>query len=70
LWDKDTFHSSPEIRTKPRAAQVSGEEARRLVELFDTNHDLHVDPPSLRTKWTRRVPLPVLIGHAASLTPY
>jgi len=26
-------------------------------------------PPS-RTKWTRRVPHPVLIGHAASLTPY
>ena len=23
-----------------------------------------------RTKWTRRVPRPVLIGHAASLTPY
>ena len=27
-------------------------------------------PPSSRTKWTRRVPHPVLIGHAASLTPY
>ena len=27
-------------------------------------------PPSSRTKWTRRVPRPVLIGHAASLTPY
>ena len=26
-------------------------------------------PPS-RTKWTRRVPHPVLIGHAVSLTPY
>jgi hemoglobin-like flavoprotein len=26
-------------------------------------------PPS-HTKWTRRVPHPVLIGHAASLTPY
>ena len=26
--------------------------------------------PSSRTKWTRRVPHPVLIGHAASLTPY
>ena len=25
-------------------------------------------PP--RTKWTRRVPHPILIGHAASLTPY
>jgi len=26
--------------------------------------------PSPRTKWTRRVPHSVLIGHAASLTPY
>jgi hypothetical protein len=26
-------------------------------------------PPPSRTKWTRRVPHPVLIGHAASLTP-
>ena len=25
-------------------------------------------PPPLRTNWTRRVPHPVLIGHAASLT--
>ena len=27
-------------------------------------------PPSPGTKWTRRVPHPVLIGHAASLAPY
>jgi hypothetical protein len=27
-------------------------------------------PPPSRTEWTRRVPHPVLIGHAASLTPY
>ena len=27
-------------------------------------------PPPPRTKWTRRVPHPVLIGHVASLTPY
>ena len=27
-------------------------------------------PPPPRTKWTRRVPHPVLIGHAASLAPY
>jgi hypothetical protein len=25
-------------------------------------------PPPSRTKWTRRVPHPVLIGHAASLS--
>ena len=34
-------------------------------------HDLWFYPtPPSRTKWTRRVPHPVLIGHAASLTPY
>ena len=27
-------------------------------------------PPAPRTNRTRRVPHPVLIGHAASLTPY
>jgi hypothetical protein len=27
-------------------------------------------PPAPRTKWTRRVPHPVLTGHAASLIPY
>jgi len=27
-------------------------------------------PPPPRTEWIRRVPHPVLIGHAASLTPY
>ena len=27
-------------------------------------------PPPSRTNRTRRVPHPVLIGHAASLTPY
>ena len=27
-------------------------------------------PPPLRTKWTRRVLHPVLIGHAASFNPY
>ena len=33
---------------------------------------LLLPPPTilLRTKWTRRVPHPVLIGHAASLTQY
>ena len=28
------------------------------------------EPPPPGTKWTRRVPHPVLSGHAASLTPY
>ena len=31
---------------------------------------MRVPPPPLGTKWTRRVPHPVPIGHAASLTPY
>ena len=30
----------------------------------------HSPPPPPRTKWSRRVPHSVLIGHAASLTPY
>ena len=37
--------------------------ARDLIE----NHGA---PPPPRTKWTRRVPHPVLIGHAASLASY
>jgi len=32
-------------------------------------HKVAPPPPSSRTKWTRRVPHPVPIGHAASLTP-
>ena len=32
--------------------------------------DVAPPPRPPRTKWTRRVPPPVLIGHAASLTPY
>jgi hypothetical protein len=31
--------------------------------LYWTLHDLRVTPPPPRTKWTRRVPHPVLIGH-------
>jgi len=37
-----------------------------LAELSGTR----LTPPPPRTKWTRRVPHLVLIGHAASLTPY
>jgi len=39
-------------------------------EAFNDNHqgegEICCPPP--RTKWTRRVPRPVLIGHAASLS--
>ena len=33
-----------------------------------TSQESPPPPPPPRTKWTRRVPHPVLIGHAASLT--
>ena len=42
-------------------------EMRRNPEGLPEQHG-HAPPP--RTKWTRRVPHLVLIGHAASLTPY
>ena len=42
--------------------------ARRVV--ITTGTFLRGVPPPPRTKWTRRVPHPVLIGRAASLTPY
>jgi hypothetical protein len=38
--------------------------AHELVAFSDNK------PPPPHTKWTHRVPHPVLIGHAASLTPY
>ena len=39
-----------------------------VTDLFNTVKYARTSPP-LRTKWTRRVPHPVLIGRAASLTP-
>jgi len=44
--------------------------ARDGVALRRPGLRLPVLTPPPRTKWTRRVPHPVLIGHAASLTPY
>ena len=38
--------------------------------LSAVDSDIGTPLPPPRTKWTRRVPHPVLIGHAASLTPY
>jgi len=38
--------------------------------LHDGGSPIEVPPPPPRTKWTRRVLHPVLIGHAASFTPY
>jgi hypothetical protein len=43
-----------------------------IQQRFYADFPAHPDevPPPPRTKWTRRVPHPVLIGHAASLTPH
>ena len=40
----------------------------KLRDFFGTANHGNAPPPP-RTKWTRRVPHPVLIGHAASITP-
>ena len=63
----------------PRAL-VAGESTAVSVQLRDARGNPVAElqdparwvppPPPPRTKWTRRVPHPVLIGHAASLTPY
>ena len=44
--------------------------ARLLSLVAKGGDEWRAGPPPPRTKWTRRVPHPVLIGHAASLTPY
>ena len=54
--------------TPPSRAAAAGRTKRDGAE-----RPARVEPPSppppARIKWTRRVPHPVLIGHAASLTP-
>jgi hypothetical protein len=53
------------------AAQAAREAGARVVaRAAQGRASLEKVPPPPRTKWTRRVPHPVLIGHAASLTPY
>jgi hypothetical protein len=54
----DAKSARPVIVMYPKASQLYSLRAR------------DPPPPTPRTKWTRRVPHPVLIGHAASLTPY
>jgi hypothetical protein len=54
---------------RPRARPRAG--CRRLISGAAPAAALREDvrpPPPSRTKWTRRVPHPVLIGHAASLS--
>ena len=59
-----TVASDPQAEPDPSRLTV------HFKREFDALHEVGPAPPPLRTKWTRRVPHPVLIGHAASLTPY
>ena len=52
-----------------RTPLLVGAELQRCRE-YRLQVALSLSPPPSHTKWTRRVPHPVLIGHAASLTPY
>jgi len=54
-------------RARPCAQEAAA--AARLAEA-EAARKAPPPPPTSRTKWTRRVPHPVLSGHAASLTPY
>ena len=54
--------SAPAAQTAPRAGTVS---ALLAAEGYACVHALQVPPPSPRTKWTRRVPHPVLTGHVS-----
>jgi hypothetical protein len=52
---------------RPRSQAAADRRRARLRGMRPSARPPHPPP---RTKWTRRVPHPVLIGHAASLTPY
>jgi len=54
----------------PKAAQHRPRRRRTGQTALTTSPFARAAPPPPRTKWTRRGPPPVLIGHAASLTPY
>ena len=60
---RDNYHSAPNALVR-NLLQLRADPAQHLVAA----QCFRLSPP--RTKWTRRVPHPVLIGHAASLTPY
>jgi hypothetical protein len=49
------------------ALTVPREEVARAIDAADDGNGI-ISQAEFR--WTRRVPHPVLIGHAASLTPY
>jgi len=63
-WTRFPAPTSPHL-APDRSTRVGGM-ADALRELYQTEHP--PPPPPPRTKWTRRVPHPVLIGHAASLS--
>ena len=74
--DGQTLPVSPvmvkRILPHPRGAiagRAGGGRARR-AERAGRDARGGIPPPPPCTKWTRRVPHPVLIGHAASLAPY
>ena len=54
---------------RARRSAAEGRERELRSALSISQEALHAPPPP-RTKWTCRVPHPVLIGHAAVLTPY
>jgi len=56
--------------TRGAGARAWGREQALGVLNAYTALRVEVRPPPSRNKWTHRVPHPVLIGHAASLTPY
>jgi heat shock protein 1/8 len=62
----DAAHAYHMVDVVPRALGVATANHEDPMRQFTTVFP----PPPSRTKWTRRVPHPVLIGHAASLTPY
>jgi hypothetical protein len=51
-----------------RFSPMGGVQLIRDLVAYQVRPPPPLPPP--RTKWTRRVPHPVLLGHAASLTPY
>ena len=56
------------VVTKRKWRALVGDATASLA--LEVQSFLQEHPPPPRTKWTRRVPHPVLSGHAASLTPY
>jgi hypothetical protein len=66
-----TISAGRTVPLTPRGRRARDESAapRSLSRFSGLLQDQLPSPPP-RTKWTRRVPHPVLIGHAASLTPY